>query len=486
MSPRNDSRTLGYVGSALDPSVVAVRGVLTMLRTRAGLSSDQLRHSEIDAHALTVLSTVRRYAQMYATTPEDAARDVIQLATQQLAPTDRLIVDAELRLELFRADPPSGIDLDQLYSAQLATRRRYLMLHWQPLHEAIGCETVVSAPTARTLRGGAHEIQAFTALAQLLVSGMVPFGEGRATVTVVGDAAMDHVNIVEQIPQPGSSVWGDFQRHPGGKGLNRAVALSRLNLDARLIAAVGADSDGEMVVQYLSHEGVDTSLITTIEGARTPVATVLMTPHGEMAGVAYKQDRIRFQAADLESGAVTHAIRSSDAVVVTFEQPIEIAAHAIDIARSSDEPPWVILNPSPPAQLPRLLYERMQSVHYVVGTTDEIAGLWADSSADESAGRLVDLGVAAVCMIDRHGCTVRRSGHQQSVPQFSDTTAGYPGSSSAFTAALIYRLVTSERTVTDDDFAWAAAAMAAQRGAGPIAAGMPSVTEIEQLRTTRR
>ncbi len=50
----------------------------------------------------------------------------------------------------------------------------------------------------------------------------------RFDVCVVGSSNLDLVATAEVLPRPGETVIGhDFTEHPGGKGLNQAVASAR-------------------------------------------------------------------------------------------------------------------------------------------------------------------------------------------------------------------------------------------------------------------
>ena len=61
-------------------------------------------------------------------------------------------------------------------------------------------------------------------------------------LTVVGSINLDLVARVERLPRPGETIAGaTFERFPGGKGANQAVAAARLGARVRLIGAVGAD-----------------------------------------------------------------------------------------------------------------------------------------------------------------------------------------------------------------------------------------------------
>ncbi|MDQ1643316.1 MAG: fructoselysine 6-kinase [Actinomycetota bacterium] len=67
-------------------------------------------------------------------------------------------------------------------------------------------------------------------------------------------------NVVDQYPQQGLL-------YPGGNAVNVAVHARRLGADSAYIGAVGSDSAGEVVLQALRAEGVDTSRTRVREGA---------------------------------------------------------------------------------------------------------------------------------------------------------------------------------------------------------------------------
>ena len=70
-----------------------------------------------------------------------------------------------------------------------------------------------------------------------------PLVQRRPSITVVGSINLDLVARVERLPRPGETVTGaSFERVPGGKGANQAVACARLGADVTLVGAVGDDA----------------------------------------------------------------------------------------------------------------------------------------------------------------------------------------------------------------------------------------------------
>ncbi|GAB0108018.1 PfkB family carbohydrate kinase [Nocardia sp. JMUB6875] len=467
--------------------MAAVRSILIRLRKRSGLSSIRLGSTEIDTTALVQLSVVRRYAHALGITPQAAVPAVIALAAGQLPATQRLIADAELRLGLLRETMPAGIDLDELYASDLGERRRYVTQRWHELHEAWHASFIPPPPTVRSLRG-APETEAFTALATQLVSGSVPLTPRSGMVTIVGDAVIDDIYVVEQIPELGTSVWGDHRRHPGGKGLKRAVALAKFGLDVRLMSAVGDDAEGRWIQDYLVENDVDTSLIRVKSDARTPETAVLMNLSGQYAAIAFKQSRTWLDEEDLDRLPIDQVIRQSKAVVLTFEQSAEVAAQILRVVDALKtgvdrvaDPPWLIVNVSPAQVLPMAIHRYLRAVDYLIGSQAELENLWPGESFEEAITRILCFGTGAVCLLDGSRCAVHRSRRAPlEISRSPSVLPGTAGAASAFASALTYRLVMSGCRAERHDFLWAMIAMEASGSVfNPDA--VPSIERIEDL-----
>ncbi|RJO74109.1 carbohydrate kinase family protein [Nocardia panacis] len=484
-----------------DPGTIAIRNILTRLCKRSGLSLDRLRTTEIDVAALLDLPAVRRHATRAGIDPAAAVLPVVVELARRLAPTNRLIADAELTLGLLRENTCTGIDFDRLYAADLGERRRYLTEQWEPLHRAIAAEHIPPAPTVRSLRAS-PERRAFTALAGLLTGENFAPAQteaqtapvrsllGRGAVTVIGDAVIDHIYVVDRLPRAGEAVQGNkFEEHPGGKGLARAIAAARLGLQVRLVSAVGRDDLGERILDHLRREGVDTSLVRAVPDAPTPVTALMITGTGAAARIGWSDERIRTNRPDR---AARDAIAASDVVILTFGQPVDVLAEVMDIVRKLPSPPILVVHPAPRLEQPQYLIPYFGAVDYLIGTPAELAdvipaeiGARGNHSRDldaDIAPRLRALGVAGVCALDGFACSVRSADLTADITRSpAAMLEDAPGAQAAFVAALAYRLVTTGRTADRRDFEWATAAMAAAQSFGDIPTAMPAIEEIDRI-----
>jgi ribokinase len=137
-------------------------------------------------------------------------------------------------------------------------------------------------------------------------------------VTVVGSANIDLVARCERLPRPGETLTdAEFERVPGGKGANQAVAAARLGAQVRFIGRIGSD---DLVLRSLRDEGVDVSGVVRDDG-ESGVALILVDAGGENAIVVAPGANGRLAPADFKVGP-------ADAVITQQEIPAPSIAAA--------------------------------------------------------------------------------------------------------------------------------------------------------------
>ena len=142
-------------------------------------------------------------------------------------------------------------------------------------------------------------------------------------ITVVGSANIDLVARCARLPRVGETVTDAvFERLPGGKGANQAVAAVRLGAEVSFVGRIGTD---DLVLQSLNREGVDTSGVVRDDGA-TGVALILVDAGGENMIVVAPGANRRLTPGDLRLG-------DADAVICQLEIPSDTVAAAAANAR---------------------------------------------------------------------------------------------------------------------------------------------------------
>mmetsp|Transcript_7827 Transcript_7827/g.9866 ORF Transcript_7827/g.9866 Transcript_7827/m.9866 type:complete len:336 (+) Transcript_7827:87-1094(+) len=103
-----------------------------------------------------------------------------------------------------------------------------------------------------------------------------------STITIIGSLNYDLVTYTKAVPEGGETYQANsFENHLGGKGLNEAIATSRLsgkqyNCQIRMVGNVGNDSFGKELKQALVDSGVDTKYVKTLDQQSSGVAVIIV------------------------------------------------------------------------------------------------------------------------------------------------------------------------------------------------------------------
>ncbi|MFJ5173969.1 ribokinase [Streptomyces griseoviridis] len=317
---------------------------------------------------------------------------------------------------------------------------------------------------------------------------------------VVGSANADLVIDVERRPAAGETVLGgDLAVHPGGKGANQAVAAARLGAATALLARVGDDGHGRLLLDSLRTAGVDTAGVL-VGGAPTGVALITVDPSGDNSIVVSPGANGRLTPEDVR--AADGLLRTSRVVSTQLEIPLETV---VEVVRSLPEGGRFVLNPSPPRPLPaevlaacdplivneheakvilgdsaagdtpedwarRLLAEGPRSVVVTLGAE---GALVAETRTRTESGARVGVGVGAV------GGGVDVEVEVTRVASVRVDAVDTTGAGDAFTAALAWRLGTGATLAEAAGYAArVGAAAVTRRGAQE---SFPTGAEVEAL-----
>src|SRR5215469_6485991 len=96
-----------------------------------------------------------------------------------------------------------------------------------------------------------------------------------------------------------------YHPHPGGAPANVAVAIARLGGAARFIGKISQDGFGQMLVQVLIDNHVDTLYIRTTDHALTTLAMVTLSANGQRQFTFYREGTAdtRLEVGDLDWNA---------------------------------------------------------------------------------------------------------------------------------------------------------------------------------------
>ncbi len=293
---------------------------------------------------------------------------------------------------------------------------------------------------------------------------------------VVGSANADLVIGVERRPGAGETVLGtDLAVHPGGKGANQAVAAARLGARTALLARVGDDDYGRLLLDSQRAAGVDTVGVL-VGGAPTGVALITVDPSGDNSIVVSPGANGRLVPGDVRAAAsLFHASR---VVSTQLEVPLETV---VEVVRSLAPGSRFVLNPSPPRPLPQ---EVLAACDPLIVNEHEAKVILGDSCVSDRpedwARILLAKGPRSVVVtLGAEGALVASGAEVSRVPSVKVDAVDTTGAGDAFTAALAWRLGTGASLAQ-------AAAYAARVGAAAVTragaqASYPTAAEVEAL-----
>ncbi|NEB02055.1 ribokinase [Streptomyces sp. SID13726] len=255
---------------------------------------------------------------------------------------------------------------------------------------------------------------------------------------VVGSANADLVIGVERRPGAGETVLGsDLAVHPGGKGANQAVAAARLGARTALLARVGDDGHGRLLLESQRAAGVDTVGVL-VGGAPTGVALITVDPSGDNSIVVSPGANGRLTPGDVR--AAVSLFHASRVVSAQLEIPLETV---VEVVRNLAPGSRFVLNPSPPQPLPTEVLAACDPLIVNEHEAKVILGDACVSDAPEDWARLLlAKGPRSVVVtLGAEGSLVASSsGDVTRVASVKVDAVDTTGAGDAFTAALAFRL----------------------------------------------
>ena len=275
------------------------------------------------------------------------------------------------------------------------------------------------------------------------------------SVIVVGSCNLDLVAFCERLPRPGETLTAsDFERVPGGKGANQAVAAARLGADVRFVGCIGNDEHGRLATAGLEEAGVDLSGLRRVDDEPTGLALIVVSEGGHNKIVVGPGPNRRLDAADADA-------TGADAVLTQLEIPLEAVARATETSTG-----LTALNAAPARDVPP---ETLARCDLIVANRFEL-----DALGSSPLGPLFALTLGADGALLLEGGEEVARATPPSVTAVDGTAAG-----DAFTACLVVSLAEGRPRDEALERACAAGAIAASRpGAQP---SLPTAAEVDAI-----
>ncbi|WGD42872.1 ribokinase [Streptomyces cathayae] len=294
---------------------------------------------------------------------------------------------------------------------------------------------------------------------------------------VVGSANADLVIGVERRPDAGETVLGsDLVVHPGGKGANQAVAAARLGARTALLARVGDDAHGRLLLDSQREAGVDTAGVL-VGGAPTGVALITVDPSGDNSIVVSPGANGRLTPGDVR--AAGDLLRAARVVSTQLEIPLETV---VEVARSLAPDSRFVLNPSPPQPLPDEVLSVCDPLIVNEHEAKVILGEGArpGEEPEDWARLLLAKGPRSVVVtLGGEGSLVASSDGVSRIPPVKVRAVDTTGAGDSFTAALAWRLGLGESLADAAAYAARVGAVTVTREGAQVS--FPTAEEVAAL-----
>ena len=212
---------------------------------------------------------------------------------------------------------------------------------------------------------------------------------------VFGSMNMDLSICCARIPAAGETIDGDsFITNPGGKGANQAVAASRMGAPVVMVAAVGDDTFGSVLLGCLDGAGIDVSAVRTVSEVPTGTATIIRVDGDNRIILDHGANHC-LSARDV-CDAVDRLGEPGDVFLTQFECDPDATAAAL--AHAHDRGLFTMVNPAPARAIPDGFW---RSVDYLCMNETECEAITGDfpfgpEDASMAARKIAERGVSQV------------------------------------------------------------------------------------------
>ena len=166
-------------------------------------------------------------------------------------------------------------------------------------------------------------------------------------IAVVGSSSMDLVVTSTKRPMAGETVLGEsFITVPGGKGANQAVAAARLGAEVSMVGCVGDDVYGEIILDNLKKNHVNTKYVEPVTGFASGTAHITLS-EGDNSIIVVKGANDFITPEYVKKAK--KVIEESDIVLVQQEIPEETVEYLAELCSKLQK--RLLLNPAPARKL---------------------------------------------------------------------------------------------------------------------------------------
>ena len=265
-------------------------------------------------------------------------------------------------------------------------------------------------------------------------------------ILVSGSIAIDNTIISKSMPVAGTTTIAEsYFSNVGGKGANQACASMFLGGDVSFIGAIGKDSNGQQVKEFLDKQGLNARLKESEQP--TGVAFITLDAKGENQILIIQGANMDLTIEDMENN---DDLFIKDGIFLTqLESNPLVVQHSIKKAKEKGM--MVVFNPAPVKPFDK---EYFKYIDYIVPNEHEIQQLTGLDDMMEGAKYLLDNGCKNVIVtLGEKGSVLINSGgvcrvNAHKVKAIDTTAAG-----DSYLGALVTKLAEGKDILEAMEFA---------------------------------
>jgi sulfofructose kinase len=299
------------------------------------------------------------------------------------------------------------------------------------------------------------------------------------SVICLGAATVDTVLHVPRLGRLGEKVLaGDCLQFGAGMASSAAASIARLRGTVQIWSRVGDDAAGQQYIASLTAEGVDTSAVRVIAGAKTGIGVTLVDPSGERLVVPYYDLALDPSAAWLPLQAVDDA-----AAVLADCRWCEGGLALLAAARARHIPAVLDADIAPVDDLRRLAGAASHPIFSRRGLTLFVGEQGAPETLLQAASARLPTAIAVGVTLDAAGCLLAADGDIWAVPGFQVSVVDTLSAGDVFHGAFTLALAEGQTLTEAATFANAAAALKCTVFGGRL--GAPDRANVDALLSTK-
>lgn len=302
-------------------------------------------------------------------------------------------------------------------------------------------------------------------------------------VCILGSMNMDLVMKVKNLPQVGETILSQsFEKIPGGKGANQAVAAKISGANVSMIAKIGKDDNGKILKGELIKDNINVDCVFEDEKEATGMAMIMVNSTGNNSIIVVSGSNMTINESDIENSM--NVIKDSDIIVSQFETPEEITLSVFEKAKEMGK--TTILNPAPAKEINDDLLRVTDIIVPNETEAEELTGVKVENIDDaKKAGEIfLSKGVSFVIItLVSRGAAVIGKDFCEVVPAFKvnavDTTAAGDSFIGGLSSKIDTNNINKETLINAVTFGNKVSSIAVQRkGAQPSIPYLEEVIEV--------